>query len=331
MRTCITLFLCCAISFLIAQEDLRKDADFFQEQGEVYGQWLERMGLDAYLKVHLVEVDSELVSIYLEPVAPPDETMDVYVGREVWDTVSTVFQEQHGEQLGRRLLYKMLFLFELEDQQANVQFFNSYDLGTGVDFKYIKAWYFDEEGRFQEYHFEGDELANSNKAQNLQISVDLSQADDCSSDELVARSLTPREVYDRIIHYAEERFGQANCSGRNPRVRVFRREDDLRFEADDLCRTVLYDETNSVLCRISSRLGLNCNSIERERLHFEITYTPTSSGFRLNCIIDGKYADTWGRPRRGDYKSMEENPEFAEYLTLFAEVFTEELRAFLEE
>ncbi len=326
---CISFMFCAYL--LGAQEDLREDAAFFQAQGEVYSQWLERTGLNQYLKIHLVEVDSELVSIYLEPVEQPEVVFDVYARKAVWDTVSTVYFQEYGDQLGRSLLYKMLYLFELDEQQANVQFFNTYDQGVTAGYRYILAWYFDEQGEFQEYRSVGSTIATSNRAKDMQIHIDLSAAEDCSANGTISSTLAAEDVYSRILAYAQSRFGEATCSGRKPSLRVRENRDVLRFEADDLCRTVLYDETNSVLCRISSRLGFNCNSIEREQLHFIISYSPTESGFRLNCTIDGKYADTWGRPRRGDYKSMEENPEFAEYLTLFAEVFTEELRIFLEE
>ena len=313
-------------SCLYGQMDLRDDATFFQEQGQVYQQWLERIGLDQYLQVYLVEVDSDLVSIYLEPAVAYTE---LFAAKAMLEELRSSYASEHGEPLGQRLLHKMLYLMELDEDQANVQFFNSYESSVR-EMLYSRAWYYNETGVFQDLLTEGS-LIQRGKGEELDIAIDLSASDDCSAAEKLAQGYSRREVYERIIQYAQQRFTTTSCADRQPQIKIRRNGEILRFDAEDLCRTVLYDKSNSVLCRISSRLGFSCNTIERERLHFIIKYQPTESGFVLECSIDGKYADTWGTPQRGDFKSMEENPEVAEYLTLFAELFTEELRAQLQE
>lgn len=313
-------------SCLLGQMDLREDAVFFAEQGRVYQQWLERIGLAQYMEVYLVEVDSDLVSIYLEPAA---DYTELFAAKAMLEELRSSYEEEHDEPLGQRLLHKMLYLLELDEDQANVQFFNSYESSVR-EMLYSRAWFYNETGVFQDLLTEGS-LIQRGKGEELDIEIDLSASGDCSAAEKLAQGYSRREVYERIIRYAEQRFTTKTCNDRQPHIKIRRAGEILRFDAEDLCRTVLYDESNSVLCRISSRLGFSCNTIERERLHFIIKYQPTESGFLLECSIDGKYADTWGKPRRGDFKSMEENPEFAEYLTLFAELFTEELRAQLQE
>lgn len=317
------LLLC---SCLLGQTDLREDAAFFEEQGRVYQQWLERIGLAQYMEVHLVEVDSDLVSIYLRPGT---EYVELFAAKAMLEELRSSYEQEHSEPLGQRLLHKMLYLMELGDHQANVQFFNSYDSSVR-QMLYSRAWFYNETGVFQDLLTEGS-LIERGKGEELDIEIDLSASGDCSATEKLAQGYSRREVYERIVAYAQKRFITKTCEDREPQLKIRRGGEILRFDAEDLCRTVLYDESNSVLCRISSRLGFSCNTIERERLHFIIKYQPTESGFVLECSIDGKYADTWGTPRRGDFKSMEENPEFAEYLTLFAELFTEELRTHLQE
>jgi hypothetical protein len=102
-------------------------------------------------------------------------------------------------------------------------------------------------------------------------------------------------------------------------------EEVLRFEVTDLCKVVLVDETNPVICDwLVARLK-PCNWIKRELLTFTIVYEPRDYGFNLNVEIDGKVGSgIYERVRRGGYYSME--VDFDDYLERYADAFCIELK-----
>jgi hypothetical protein len=53
------------MAFFSQIEDLTHDADFFQKQTAVYQRWLDNSGLGAYLSVYDIEVQKDMLSIYL--------------------------------------------------------------------------------------------------------------------------------------------------------------------------------------------------------------------------------------------------------------------------
>lgn len=307
----------CWVSFSFGQEDYTLDKAFFKAQEAVYQQWLEDAGLGEILKVQEVEVEPDLVSLYLA-----FHFTDIDSMFNAWNQLKVEFDQRNDITLEQQLFYKFIHILDIPESDGNVQVFDKYTLE-----KYCLYWgiYF-EEGEVKSEH---EHLCNK-FSKTFQIDpVDFSTAKKITADSIKNR-LTRSKVFDEIFRFARQRFEQPACDDRIPLVRLRENKTVLRFEADDLCREVLLDETNHVLCRIANRLRFSCNTISRERLNFTFTYEPTEEGFQLSCEIDGKYASgSFGRkPKRGDYKNMEEGT-FKEYLELYADLFIQDLRQIL--
>lgn len=132
-------------------------------------------------------------------------------------------------------------------------------------------------------------------------------------------------VYQNIYEYAQRRFEKEVCEEREPKVRLLENNEVLRFEVLDLCREVLTDEANPLLCRLLSNLGYDCNWVKRELLTFIVVHEETGDGFQLSIEIDGKYGSgLYEHVRRGGYLSME--IDFDDYLERYADTFKEDLK-----
>lgn len=104
--------------------------------------------------------------------------------------------------------------------------------------------------------------------------------------------------------------------------------DVLRFEITDLCREVLIDEANPLLCQILRTFGNDCNFVKRELLTFTIAHRTTAAGFNLHLEIDGKYGSGfYENVRRGGYLNME--IDFDDYLERYADQIKEEFKRVL--
>lgn len=137
-----------------------------------------------------------------------------------------------------------------------------------------------------------------------------------------------KTVYEKIHSYAKQKYERKTCDQRNPKLRLLESEGVLRFEITDLCREVLTDEANPLLCKILRNFGYDCNWVKRELLIFTVIQRETPTGFQLHLEIDGKYGSGfYENVRRGGYLSME--IDFDDYLERYADQFKEEIRRLL--
>lgn len=325
LKNNLTILLLLNFTFLLqAQENLTKDTPFFQAQAKVFQKWLEKEGLGTVLKVREVEVDPQILALYLEFKEQGADHDEVVIN---YQKIKQAFESKNTLPLEAQLFYKMVHLMEVDEDIANVQIYDTYNPQEQPCF-YVGAYFKNNQIQIDKKIAASGECPNRYKGKKWIVQID-------PSDFLNAKKITQKsihkkfgkkQVFDLIFQYAKKRFEKNPCPNRKAKVRLRENKNMLRFEADNLCKQVLYDETNQLLCRIVDRMGFSCNTIKRERLNFIIIYEATNHGFILHCEVDGKYSSGLGKGRRGDYNSMEENPGFNDYLELFADEFAQELR-----
>jgi hypothetical protein len=296
-------------------EDLTQDADFFQKQTEVYQRWLDNSGLGAYLNVYDIEVEKDMLSIYLSfPYTDLDSIQNA------WLQVKQDFEADAAITLEEQLHYKASFIMELRQSMVNVQVYDTYDLRKEPLF--MRAIYVED----------GQVRVEKSNPKSERETIELKPTDLSKSKEESVASFQQRyskqQVYDCVYRYAEERFKSTQCIERYPQVRLLEEDNNLVFEVSDLCREVLTDEANPTLCGVLQNFGYDCNWVKRELLRFTITHEATTEGFRLVILIDGKYGSGfYDKVKRGGYIDME--GDFDEYLEIYARSFKTELRRVL--
>ena len=307
-----SLFLIFGFSFfsISAQEDLTADSPFFQKQKDLYQRWLEHEGLSWALRVQDLLVEPDTLTLYLGFHSPDADTVF-----QVWQELKGTFDAQNSLTLEQHLFYKMVQMMEVEEPQAMVLLFNSYDTSKDPDPCFVRGIYF-EEGQVQVG-------AHNCKSEIRDIFVDLPEMNTKSKVvESEFRDASGREeAFDKIYQYALKRFGSRACEGRHGRVYLREKDQVLRFEVKDLCKEVITESNQSLICRL---LPIDCRE-RREWLTFTITYLETRRGFKLTCKIDAKVASgNFGQVSRGAYYDME--IDFDEYLKDYADSFKLELQ-----
>lgn len=296
-------------------EDLTKDTPFFKEQMGKYQQWLDHTGLGKTLKVYDIEVKPDRLSLYL---AFPYNDLDSIMSS--WTQVKADFEKAQPISLEQKLFYKMLHFMEVRQSMADVQIYDTYDLRKEPLF--FRAIYFDE-GQVQ---LEKSD-PRSEVRQFFIPSSRLNRMKSTSSSSL-KKEVTKTELFDDIFDFSKKYYSNKGVDGRQPSVQILENEEMLRFEVTDLRREVLIDETNPILCSLLQPLGLDCDWVKREWLTFQVSQKPQNNGVQIIIDIDGKYGSgLFKKVRRGGYISME--IEFDDYLKRYADIFKEELKAYL--
>ncbi len=325
MKYWIILLICTIVPLVItAQEDLSEDTIFFQDQAQVYQRWLENSGLGGVLKVHTIELDTKGVDTLSLYLAFHTDDTDFIIN--AWEQLKQDFESRSPLTLEQQLFYKMIQLTEIDERQGNVQLYDTYDLSELPCF-FVGVQYSENEvevvesicrSEIRDVYIPANNLSGLKKKTESTIrTVNLD---------------TKLEVFASILRFAKQRFKINDQQEENEclvksALRVREKGQVLRFEADNLCRHVLYGESNSLLGAICKRLPIcNWSSIKRERLSFIITVDEqaASNALKLTCEIDGKYSDSWFSSSRGSYKPME--GVFDEYFVLFADMFAVELK-----
>lgn len=297
-------------------EDLTQDKSFFNQQKILYQRWLDHTGLGDFLQVRELEVKEDELTLFLEiPLVGIDSIV------QAWHFVKTEFELHHPITLEQQLFYKMVSLMEVRQSVARVAIFDTYDLRKEPLF--LRGIYFEDGGiqvvennpksKIREIHFTSVEWQSQRKwVTQSQMKLAYDKA----------------VVFERIYKFVEAYFEQSTCQNRNPEVRLLESRAVLRFEAIDLCRVVLTDAANPLLCQFLHEIGLDCNWVKREKLDFTIAYQEQPEGFSLHITLDGKYGSgLYDKVGRGGYYSME--IDFDEYLENYADRFQECLRCWL--
>lgn len=308
----LALFASCALTSLRAQDDLRNDAVFFQEQAQTYQRWLDKAGLGQYLRFRELDVREQELDVYLEF---PFNDLDLIVN--AWGELKENFEANSPLTLEQQLFYKAAALLEVPQSALSVQLYDTYEAHKEPLF--LRAIYFDE-GRVR--------VEESNpKAAIRPIRLEprpVSGGKPVSVAEFQAQ-LTREKAYRCILDYARERYQQAPPGEKVPQLTVLEDEENLRFEVIDLRKEVL---NGANPCDWLATFGFDCNWAKRELLIFTFSYEKTLEGIRLTGDIDGKVGSGfYANVRRGGYLSME--IDFDEELRRYSEAVTVEIRNML--
>lgn len=259
-----------------------------------------------------IQVKSQELSLYL---AFPYQDLDSIV--IAWRDLKIAFEKTHPLILEQELFYKMAHMMEVRQSVANVQIYDTYDLRKEPLFS--RAIYFENDSVKVE--------SSNPKSQTREVDI---QIDDFSKMKKMSKAEFQKKfdresVYDSIVQYATKKYEQKKCEDRSPKLRILETGTTLRFEINDLCREVLTDEANPLLCQILQKFGYDCNWAKRELLTFTIVQRPIDNGFQLSIEIDGKYGSGfYEKVRRGGYMDME--IDFKAYLERYADEFKEEIK-----
>lgn len=303
---------------LVAQiNDFREDRLFFLEQKQNYQTWLDKTGLGKTLYVYDLKIDSNHLALYL---AFPSENLDTVVN--AWEQLKWTAELNQVLTLEEQLFFRMESFMGLRQEDIHIEIYDTYDWSKKALF--FRGIYYDK-GQIQ--------VEKSANPRNQIRTFSLQQAEasglkkDASS--YLAGSATKNEVFQNILNFAMEKYRVSPCDSRRPKVMPKPNEDILRFEVSDLCREVLKEEENPIICSWLNRLGYTCNWTTRELLTFSFHFTPSIDGFTITLILSGKVGSGYYEDvKRKGYMDME--LEFKEELEEYADEIILELKNFLK-
>jgi hypothetical protein len=309
---CTFLFSWNMVFTLVAQQDLTSDVTFFHSQKDIYQKWLTQSGLGQTLKIHKLTVEPQRLSLFLKIRHSNTDSII-----NAWKTIKYQFDQFHPITLEQQLFYKLSNLMGVSESLLDIQLYDTYDKDKKPVF--FRGIYFENRS------VQVDGYDPKSKIRELKVSAaDLTRSKKLSVEEF-QENFSREVIYQKILAYTKQRFEQQSCDNRYPELRQLESGDVLRFEVLDLCREVLTDEANPLLCEILRSLNYNCNWVKREWLAFTIIYEPMVQGFRLYIDIDGKFGSGfYGKVRRSGYLSME--IDFDDYLESYADTFKEDLK-----
>ncbi|MCB0519283.1 MAG: hypothetical protein KDD27_10100 [Saprospiraceae bacterium] len=320
----LSLLFLFASHLLFSQDYLGDDLPFFQKKAKLYQEWLEKKGMGDALKMDKVELkkNGNELELFLSV-----KTYDPDSAAAIWTALVSSFKAQNpNEELVSALFHTFVRMMEIPPAQGNVQVYfpNGNQYGYNPCF-YV--WIWEEDNKVQE-----ESRINNCKSQSLSIAVKppkVKKVTNETSTPINSREQA-REVFDKILKCARQRYEVKNCDNRNPRVGEEEISDYmLSFTITDLCREVLTEEERSLWCDFVSLWWGPCNDMRRERLEFTFHYVPTDTGYTLTGSLTGKFGSGVYQPRKSGYMDME--PDFEEdFLKPYVKQFQKDLKQCLE-
>jgi len=318
----INLFLFCILflSSATAQRNtvLSADQPFFEQQGRDYQRWLNQSGLGQVLHVERVRVADTELSLDLGFHTTNADTVNAQ-----WKELKATFarHDSSGHTLEEALFYKMLYFMEIKPEQGYVQLFNSFDTQKDLYPCFFRGI------RFERGQVLTDEQGCRTQFPEFDLKPADVQASRTVSVAVFRKKFSKSAVFKKLETFVDQRFTPKKCDNRNPTVEWLDRQDELWFNVNDLCKEVLWDETNPWWCRALYGAGFESyrNCIKRERLEIHIRYTETTEGFNIRCSLDAKFGSGfWDEVGRGAYKNME--TDYKTFVEQYALKFKNELR-----
>ncbi|MEO0584847.1 MAG: hypothetical protein AAF135_21730 [Bacteroidota bacterium] len=317
MKSLLYFFLCWGLSLSLAwaqMDDLTQDQSFFLKQAELYQTWLERQGIAQHIQVREMEIQKDKIALYLEFVY---QDLDSMVN--AWDQIKTSFETRSSITFEEHLFYKFILLMEVRQGAGNIQIYNTYDLRREPLF--FRGIYFDtEKDRV-------DVATNDPKSQIAIVNIPHTRLRNIPDSQgmVIDHEGSKKSLFEDVLRFADKEFMGEPCRERYPEIEVLENNENLRFRIQDLCKEVLIEETQTIICKI-----FDCNYIRREMLEFLVTYQETSAGAQLKVTIDGKFGSGYfSEVKRGAYQDMEAVPELKKYLIDYANKVEIALQAYL--
>ncbi|MCG8331616.1 MAG: hypothetical protein MI974_28260 [Chitinophagales bacterium] len=312
----LAILLLVSYSSYSQNDSLINEINFFQERMELYQKWLSHSGLGGILKTKQLDVNEAHLTLYLE--IPYSDIDSIF---SAWNFLKREYEKSSPITLEQQLLYKAIHLMDVDQAQIRVAIYDNYDSETSFFFRGI----FFHNGKVQI-----KEDNPKSKIRTVTFSADQLEGDSkkitvSKFDTLYNKS----KVFSLIYEFAKHNFEQKKrkkCEYRNPQVTLLEKSETLRFEVVDLCREVLTDAANPILCDLLKKIpNYDCNWIKREKLTILIAYEEIPNGFNIHITIDGMYGSgMYENVGRSGYFSME--VDFDEYLERYADSFKELIR-----
>lgn len=304
-----------AITQSVKSQDLRKDSLFFEQQAQVYQQWLDNAGIGQYLHYRELHVQAHRVDIYLEFKS---DNIDTQIAQ--WDTLKVLFSEGDGVTLEEQLFYKAHGLMEVTQDAISVQFHDTYDPYEVSNFG--RMFYF-KDGYVQT-------VTNNPRSaiEPIEIYPGEVEGETDAARTFFNSNMTKEMVYDQILSYAHSRYDTAGFNGVMPSFDVLEKTRNLRFEVSNLRLEVL--KNSNTLCQWLLKKEINCPWAKRERLIFRFTYLKTEKGIIITGDIDGQVGSgLYGFVERGGYLPMETDykAEIGRYTEKYTVALTDYLKA----
>ena len=217
----------------------------------------------------------------------------------------------------------MTWFFELGPEQSEVRLFNTYNLDSIACFK-LKIY-------FQNDSIKIAEGLCRNEIRTFTVqAVDLKNVGKKISTKSFKNRFSKKAVFSSLIPYLRNRYERQPCDLRQPSFRLYGSSEEIHFVVTDLCKEVLYDESNPWWCEVLKTWACDgCkNCIKRERLDVRIYYESTGDGFRLKLDVAASYGSGWyDKTRDNGYHNIEF--VYPEYLKAYADKLSEEIHSFL--
>lgn len=311
--TCLFLLAALPAS---AQEDLTSETDYFQQQAQVYQRWLDQNGVGRYMKVQELEVEPDRVTLFLGFY---NENIDSVAG--VWDQLKEAHEASPGPDFEEALFFRMTSLMGLDQGQAIIEIYDTYDLSREPLF--FRGIYFDD-NRVQIKKSD----PRSEKSRYISINPKDIKTAAKSGKIALEKDYSKEKVFEQIMAFAKQKYGKSPCDQRRPAIHLKPNEDYLRFEVSDLCREVIKEAENPVICRWLRKLGYDCDWTTRELLTFTFVYLPAKDGFTLHLVLDGKVGSGYyNNVKRSGYMDMDF--DFKEELEDYADLIAFEIKKHL--
>lgn len=299
-----------AQSTVDAQVDLRPDKQFFEQQAEEYGDWLDQQGYGQFIKVQEMGVFKEYVVLNLTFRSSNVETI---VGE--WTALKQAFEEKSPLLLEEKLFYQAATMFELQDTMLAVGLYDNFDPLK------IKVSTFSREMLFIDGKVSVSEEDPKASITPIKLFPKGIKSGALSSVLNFQQNVTREAVYTCISTYLSDRFSEAGYQGTAPEIIVREKKENLRVEVVNLRKEVL---AQTSLCGWLEAFGFDCRWAKRETLTFLFAYEQTSNGIQLTGDISGKVGSGgFFQEPRGSYRNME--PHFEEELLSYIEKITAEV------
>ncbi len=287
-------------SFSNVPQDLGSKGLIFQEH-------LNDIGIGQLLNVHQVEETNDKAVIYLSlPFKGPD-TIQV-----IWSLLRNAFAKENTISLEQHLFYKMVEILNVNQENASIQIYDTYDIREVPCFS--EGIYFDV----------GEVKTNETRCKSAISEFKI--GDNINIPKMgVSRSLSGffasrKSLIDSLEKFAAENLLDFTCKGRIDNLEKLETQEVLRFTLKNICVENLKN-TKPLLCELLSGEDYDCQSqVNKLILYFTISWHEESIS-TISIDIAGKYGV--GDSPLGEYMWMNKS-----YHSFFQEIAKKFLKDF---
>ena len=300
--------------------DLNRYTIFFDTQAVVYQTWLETIRLDDVFIVEGTEVMGNQVQLKLKfTTTNPDSIAGS------WNAARTAYYEKYQSGVEAALFKKLLTLFDLSSNQATISICNSFhflekDLCLNI---YI------EDGNL----ILDDQLSGKGFDDKIPITLNLNLKEQSESSKAINWQLKEANIFDDLVEFVKNKFDNPqNClKNKKPKFDVFYTGGSnlkkLNINVTGLCKEVLEEQEDLLICAFMKKLNQDCEAIKREDLEFGFYLDEKNDQILITCIIEGKYSNDYllfhGKP-------IDMDDDFGALLESFGSKFVTELVLWIE-